>query len=70
MDISKIALISLLFCTGCSEIMPGLFKTVDDIATDTAIKVEVDRDAMQKNTNVDIAVKVINDASVPPPVTK
>ncbi len=35
-----ISLVSLL--TGCAA-MPELFKAVDDIATDTAVKVEVDK---------------------------
>lgn len=59
--LKSLALIPFLFTLGCSEMMPGLFKTVDDIATDQAIRVEVDKEAMQKNTNVKISVDVIND---------
>ena len=40
--------------------MPELFKTVDDVATDTAIRVEVDKEALQKDTDVEITVHVLN----------
>jgi hypothetical protein len=40
--------------------MPELFKTVDDIATDDAVTIKVDKDAFQKNTDVHVIVDVIN----------
>lgn len=46
--------------TGCSAMMPELFKTIDDIATDDAITVQVDRDAIKKDTDVHILVDVVN----------
>lgn len=45
--------------------MPELFKAVDDIATDTAIKVEVDKEAFQKDTDVSVAVEVKNKDHAP-----
>ncbi|CDZ81842.1 hypothetical protein BN1013_02378 [Candidatus Rubidus massiliensis] len=57
-----ISLASLL--TGCAA-MPELFKAVDDIATDTAIKVEVDKEAFQKDTDVSVAVEVKNKDTAP-----
>lgn len=56
-------LISLLagaMLTGCSAMMPEMFKTIDDIATDDAITVQVDRDAIKKDTDVHILVDVVN----------
>jgi hypothetical protein len=52
-----VSLISLL--TGCAA-MPELFKAVEDIATDTAVKVEIDKEAFQKDTDVTVAIEVKN----------
>lgn len=50
----------VLFLSGCSAMMPGLFQTVDDIATDTALRVEIDREAFQKDTDVNVSIEVKN----------
>lgn len=51
--------------------MPEMFKTIDDIATDDAITVQVDRDAIKKDTDVHIIVDVLNkDAPPAPAITK
>lgn len=50
---------TFILLTGCAS-LPDLFKTVDDIATDDAITVKVDRDAIQKDTDVQINVTVKN----------
>ncbi len=55
-----ISLLALLFLPGCAAMMPDMFKTIDDIATDDAITVQVDRDAIKKDTDVHILVDVIN----------
>lgn len=49
-----------LFLSGCSAMMPGLFQTVDDIATDTALRVEIDKEAFQKETDVNVSIEVKN----------
>ena len=50
--------------TSCAT-MPELYKTLDDIATDDAITVKVDRDAFQKDTDVHVRVDILKkDASV------
>lgn len=49
-----------LFLSGCSAMMPGLFQTVDDIATDTALRVEIDKEAFQKDTDVNVSIEVKN----------
>lgn len=56
--ISILALAGML--SGCSAMMPEMFKTIDDIATDDAITVQVDRDAIKKDTDVHILVDVLN----------
>lgn len=41
-------------------------KAIDDIATDDAIKISVDRDAIKKDTDVHITVDVINKETTKP----
>jgi len=56
-----ISIISLLLLTSCSAMMPDLFKTVDDIETDTAIKIEVDKTAFSRDVQtVDATVHIQN----------
>lgn len=57
-----IFLVSVL--TGCAAI-PELFKTLDDVETDTAIKVEVDKEAFQKDTDVSVSIEVKNKENGP-----
>lgn len=45
--------------TACGA-WPQAFQTLDDIATDDAIKVYVDKDAFKKDTDVHVVVDVIN----------
>lgn len=54
--------IAALILTGCNA-MPDIFKAVDDIGTDQAIRVEVDKGAMSKETTVSIGVDVKHDKS-------
>lgn len=54
-----ISLMALLSLYGCTAI-PELYKTVDDIATDDAITIKVDRDAFQRDTDVSVSVEVRN----------
>lgn len=66
-----ISLIAGIMLTGCSAMMPDMFKTIDDIATDDAITVQVDRDAIKKDTDVHIIVDVLNkDVPPAPAITK
>jgi hypothetical protein len=54
-------LILAAFLTSCSAMMPDLFKTLDDIATDGVIQVQIDKEAFNKNTKeVNVDVKIIN----------
>lgn len=54
-SISILLLASLASCAT----MPELYKTLDDIATDDAITVKVDRDAFQKDTDVHVKVDIL-----------
>jgi hypothetical protein len=49
----------LIFLCSCQYI-PDIAKDVDDIATDTAIKIEVSRETFLKDTDLDLSVKVNN----------
>lgn len=52
-----ISIICLL--AGCQS-LPQFFTAAEQIATDTAIKAEVSREAIQKDTNVDLNIKIYN----------
>lgn len=49
----------VILFSGCNA-LPGLFQSIDDIATDTAVKVELSRDVIQKETDLDVTVSVRN----------
>jgi hypothetical protein len=48
-----------LLLTSCSEV-PAIAKSVESIATDDAIVLKVDRDAIKKDTDVHILIDVVN----------
>lgn len=50
---------TVFMLTGC-QYLPDIAKTVDDIATDDAISVYVDKDAFQKETDVHVKVDIVN----------
>lgn len=52
-----IAMTLILF--GCQN-LPQLAQSIEEIATDDAITIQVDRDAIKKDTDVYINVKVLN----------
>ena len=56
--ISFVALSMLL--TGCAQLLPGLFSAVEDIETQEAITLTVDKEAFQKDTDVKISIEVTN----------
>jgi hypothetical protein len=55
----KLIGIFLLVCTGCST-LPQLYQAAEDIADDDAINVTVSREAIQKDTNLQISVDLTN----------
>jgi hypothetical protein len=58
----KTILISILclLVTGCAQMIPGLMDAIDDAVTDEAVGVTVDKAAMQKDTDIKIAIDIIN----------
>ena len=56
-----IALISLgcVVLSGC-QALPGLFQAAEDIADDTAVKVEVSKEALQKESDLQVTVDITN----------
>ena len=68
--ISFVALSLLL--TGCAQLLPGLFSAVEDIETQEAITLTVDKEAFQKDTDVKISIEVTNKdpVVVTPPAAK
>ena len=40
--------------------IPGLTDAIDDMVSDNAIEVNVNKEAMQKDTDIDVSVKITN----------
>ena len=54
----RLILLALL-CTSC-QALPQLFQATEDIADDTAVKVEVSKEAIAKETDLSVDVKITN----------
>lgn len=54
----KLSLLVILFLT--TSCTPELFKAAEDVLTDDAITVKVDKDAFQRDTDVKVNIEVIN----------
>jgi len=52
-------LLIIPFLTSC-QYLPQIAKDVEDIATDTAIKIEISRETFQKETDLQIQINVQN----------
>ena len=52
-------LVHIFLLTSCQN-LPQLYQTAEDIADDTAIKVQVSRETFQKETDLDISIRVQN----------
>lgn len=64
--ICKLAYLPLFLLTSCAAMAPWA-ETIKDIATDEAIKVQVDKEALiKKDTNVHINVDIISRDVIPP----
>jgi hypothetical protein len=57
--IISLSILSLML-SGCSQMLPGLFSTVEDIETQEAITLTVNKEAFQKDTDVKISIEVTN----------
>ena len=51
--------LTIVFFSSCNT-LPQLYQAAEDIEDDDAIHITVSRDAMQKETDIDIAVNVRN----------
>jgi hypothetical protein len=49
-----------MLATSCTHFDEGLAKDIDDLVTDEVVCVKVDKAAMQKDTDVEISVKITN----------
>lgn len=56
---NKILFASLFFLGGCNA-LPQLFTSVEQIADDKAIGVEISREAVQKGVDISINVDIAN----------
>jgi starvation-inducible outer membrane lipoprotein len=52
-------IVMLTLITACTS-LPQLYQTAEDIANNDCITIKVDKDAFQKDTNVDVMVQVKN----------
>jgi len=50
--------LSVLFCS-CNS-WPQFFQAAEEIATDTAIKVEISKETIQKETDLELSINVTN----------
>lgn len=55
----SLSILSLVL-SGCSQMLPGLFTAIEDIETQEAISLTVDKEAFQKDTDVKISIEVTN----------
>ena len=46
-----------MMLSSCAS-MPELFKTVDDIATDGVLQVQIDKEAFEKNKNISVNILI------------
>jgi hypothetical protein len=58
-------LMTLLLAPSCMPIDPGISKDIDDMVTNQALRVEVDRGALQKETDMEINVRITNKDPAP-----
>ena len=60
-----LAVLSLsILCCSCSA-WPQFFQAAETIATDTAIKIEVSKEAIQQETDLDICINITNQPEPP-----
>lgn len=52
-------LLTLSLLTNCTA-LPELAKTADDILTDKALSLTVDKEALQKQTDIHILIDILN----------
>jgi len=58
----KFLVVPIMFLTACSS-LPQLYQAAEDIADDDAIKVQVSREAISKQTDVSVSIDVKNNST-------
>jgi hypothetical protein len=58
--ISKSTFISFILLSGCAQWIPGMTQMMDDYITDDAVSVTVHKQAMHKDTDLNLQVQVVN----------
>lgn len=56
----NLAFVFLTLLLASCTYVPELAKMADDIATDDAIKIEIDRDAIKKDTDIHMKIDILN----------
>lgn len=57
MNFTKI--LTALVLSGCTP-MPQAFQSAEDVLDDTAIKIEISREAIQSNPDINVLVNIVN----------
>jgi hypothetical protein len=57
---NKLISVFILFTLHSCQFIPEIAKNVEDIATDTAIRIEISRETFQKETDLEVNVNVKN----------
>ena len=52
--------IASIILTSCAAMLPDVLKTVEEIENDGAVTIQINKEAIQKKTNVKIYCDVIN----------
>lgn len=58
--ISKSTFISFILLTGCAQWIPGLTTMMDDYITDDAVSVTIHKQALHKDTDLNLQVEIVN----------
>lgn len=58
--IMKHFIFPIIVCLQSCTALPTLFDDAEKIADDTAVKVEVSREAMQRDTDLKVTIEVVN----------
>lgn len=58
--ISKSTFISFILLTGCAEWIPGMTQMMDDYVTDDAVSITVHKEALNKETDLNLQFEIVN----------
>lgn len=61
---SSCFIVSLFIFTSCANLTPDFYKTVDDIATDGTVQIQIDKEAFADNPDVFVTIEIKNKDAV------